>query len=531
MTPVNAAAAAGRDHAAVANAFDPDPQHVFARALRRAEGGFDRVFGAAANPLRQLGALATFAFWIVLASGAYLYVFFDTSAAGAWRSIEDLMSHPIHGPVRSLHRYSSDAFLLLTLAHLAVEWIKGRYRGFRWFSWVSGVPLLWLMVAAGLVGYWLIADERAIFVAAGLGEWLGAVPGIGDSMIRNFVTEEAISDRLFSLMIFLHIGVSLFVLLGLWVHLARITQPQTQPQRRAAASTAAALVLLSIAWPALSTPPADFSRVPAAVPIDWLYYGMLPLMHATSPAVAWLVALGATFALLLLPWTARAPRPQPARVDLANCNGCARCFADCPFGAVTMVARSDGKRHKLQARVDPDLCAACGICVGACPSSTPFRSAQELVTGIDLPQRPLTEVRAALTRALDAARAAGRAPIVVFGCDHGANVAAAAAPDVIALSLPCSAALPPAFVEYAQRRGARQVLIADCGEHGCAYRFGGRFTRARLQGTREPQLRAHARGPRLSVLAAPAGADNALVAAVAAARATAPAIDGEALHV
>jgi ferredoxin len=504
---------------------------VFARALRRAEGRLDRVFGAAANPLRQLGALATFAFWSALASGAYIYVFFDTSAAGAWRSIEDLMAHPIHGPVRSLHRYAADAFLLLTLAHLAVEWIKGRYRGFRRYSWVSGVPLLWLMVAAGMVGYWLIADERAMFIAAGLGEWLGAVPGVGASMMRNFVTEEAISDRLFSLLIFLHIGVSLFVLLGLWVHLARITQPQTQPRRRAAASTAAALVLLSVAWPALSTPPADFSRMPAAVPIDWLYYGVLPLMHATSPAVAWSVVLAATLALVALPWIARTPRPQAARVDLANCNGCARCFADCPFGAVTMVARTDGKRHGLQAHVDPDLCAACGICVGACPSSTPFRSVRDLVTGIDLPQRPLSEVRAALTAALDAARAGGRAPIVVFGCDHGARVAAAAAADVIALSLPCSAALPPAFVEYAQRRGARKVLIADCGEHGCAYRFGAGFTRARLEGEREPHLRAHARGPGVAVLAAPAGAEGALVAAVTAARAATADREREVLHV
>ena len=516
---------------------DPDPQHPAARALRWVEGALDRAFGTEANPLRQLGALATFAFWLALGSGAYLYVYFDTSADGALRSVQALETHAVNGIVRSLHRYASDAFLALTLAHIGVEWAKGRYRGFRWFSWITGMPLVLLAVATGLVGYWLIGDDIAQFVATGIGEWVGVLPGFGHSVVRNFVTAEAISDRLFSLLIFIHIGIGLLMLLALWVHLARLVRPRTQPQRRLAWGTTVALLALCIAWPALATAPADFARWPAVIAVDWLYYGILPLMDATSPAAAWLAVGAATALLALAPWMTRAARPQPAVVDVANCNGCKRCFADCPYGAVVMVPRTDARPYKLQARVLADQCAGCCICVGACPSSTPFRSVTELVTGIDLPQRPLDAVRAALAGGLAAARTHGVAPIVVFGCDHGASLAGVAAvADVIALPLPCSAALPPAFIDYAQRHGAHQVVVADCGVHACAYRFGARFTRERLAGTRAPRLRSHARGPNIEVVAAAVGEESVLAAAVARAgvrRATSreAARKKEALHV
>ena len=35
---------------------------------------FDRAFGAGANPLRHLGALGFLLFWILAASGIYLYI-------------------------------------------------------------------------------------------------------------------------------------------------------------------------------------------------------------------------------------------------------------------------------------------------------------------------------------------------------------------------------------------------------------------------------------------------------------------------
>ncbi|GAB4468093.1 MAG: hypothetical protein OHK0044_09230 [Burkholderiaceae bacterium] len=485
-----------------------------ARALRAVERAGDRVFGADANPLRQLGALAVLALWIAIGSGAIVYVFFDTSAAGAHASLVRLAREQpwFGGLARSIHRYSADAFMLLAVAHVAREWIHRRYAGFRWFTWTTGVPLLWLMLVAGLVGYWLVADTRAQFVATAIGEWAGAIPGIGAAMLRNFITDEAISDRLFSLLVFMHLGIGLLVLLGLWVHVQRLVRPATQPARRLALGFGATLALLAAALPALSAAPADFSRVPLPLPIDWFFLAPLVLVEWTSPAAVWALALALTVLLAALPWSVRQARPAPAVVDPAQCNGCGRCFDDCPFGAVVLVPRIDGRRHALQAKVAADLCASCGICVGACPSSNPFRSLEPLATGIDLPQLPLSTLR---TRVRDAL--AGRpGATIVFGCDEGADLERVDAPGAVKLSLACAGQLPPSFVDYALRHGAARVLVATCGEHACAYRFGARWTAQRLAGAREPALRAHVRGPKVRLVEAGRGEEDRLREALAA---------------
>jgi quinol-cytochrome oxidoreductase complex cytochrome b subunit/coenzyme F420-reducing hydrogenase delta subunit len=477
----------------------PAPRRA-ARALERIERAFDVPFGRA-NPLRQLGALALLSFWLALASGAYLYVVFDTSALGAYRSIESLANEPwLGGLVRGLHRYSADAFAALTLLHLAREWAHGRYHGFRWFSWLTGVPLVILLVADGMVGYWLPADTRAQFVATAIGEWAGWLPGFGAGLIRNFVTAEAISDRLFSLLIFLHIGVGLSILLGLWVHLLRLVRPRVSPTRASGWSFAALLVALALTAPALSTAPADFARAPTHVPVDWFFLAPLALAQGASPALSW-VAVGAIALLLgLLPWTRR-EAVAPVVVDPPNCTGCARCFEDCPYGAVVMTPRTDTTRFRSIARVDPALCAACGICVGACPRSDPFRRVPTLATGIDLPARPLDTLR----RRLDAALAHRPGATVVFGCDHGADVNALPDRDVIALSAPCLGQVPPSFADYALKRGAHAVLIAGCATDACAFRFGAAFAHARLSGAREPHLHPRARGPRVQAIDAARG--------------------------
>ena len=88
--------------------------------LQAVEAFFDRLFGARANPWRHLGALGFLLFWIVAASGIYLYAVLDTSVVGVYQSIEHLsrVQWYFGGVVRSLHRYASDAFVLVMVLHL-----------------------------------------------------------------------------------------------------------------------------------------------------------------------------------------------------------------------------------------------------------------------------------------------------------------------------------------------------------------------------------------------------------------------------
>lgn len=456
-------------------------------AMRRVERAFDRFFGERANPLRQLGALGFHLFWLVALTGAYLYVFYETSASGAYASVERLGAGAAWGGalVRSLHRYGSDALVVVVAAHLLREWAYGRYRGFRAFTWLTGVPAVWLIVAAGAIGYWLVWDSLALFVATAIAEAFGALPGFDVALVRNFVDEAAVSDRLFSLLMFLHIGVSLGLLLVLWLHVQRLARPRTNPALPLAVGTLVSLALASWFAPAVSHAPADLAHLGGALAIDWFYLAAFPAFLSIGPLATWSFALAATLLVAAAPWIGRERRPAVAVVEPEYCNGCTRCFADCPYEAIEMVPRPDGRGRIAQ--VDAGRCAACGICTGACPSATPLRGGERFVSGIDLPEFGVEALRNALDAQLDAR--AGARPVVVFGCRDAAPASSLPA-GTVALALPCAGMLPPSFVEYALRRGARGVVVASCPSDDCEFRFGAQWTAQRLQGEREPRLRA-----------------------------------------
>jgi len=168
-------------------------------------------------------------------------------------------------------------------------------------------------------------------------------------------------------------------------------------------------------------------------------------------------------------------------------------YADCPFGAVTMQPRSDGRPYPKIAVVDPDICTSCGICVGACPTSTPFRSAEMLVTGIDLPHFRLTELRddtdASLAK-LPEILPPGTPRIIIYGCDFGIDVEQIKDANVVVTRLPCIGMLPPSFIDYILMRDkADGVLLTGCREGDCYHRFGINWTEQRLTGERDPYLR------------------------------------------
>jgi ferredoxin/coenzyme F420-reducing hydrogenase delta subunit len=475
-------------------------------AFDRAQDVLDVAFGPAANPLAQLGALGWFFYWIVAVSGIYLYIFFDTGVEDAYASVERITHGQwyLGGVMRSFHRYASDALVIVALLHLLKEWAQGRMRGPRWFAWVTGVALLWLLFAAGITGYWVVWDRLAHYVALATSEWLDALGLFGQPIAHNFVHDTTLSGRFFTLMSFIHIAVPLIMLFLMWIHIQRHSRPAVNPPRLLALGTLAAMLALSLAKPALSHAPADLSRVPSEIALDWFYLAPLALQDRLSGAATWLVVFAGTLLLVVAPWLPRGRRRPVARVHLDECNGCARCAADCPYGAVEMRPRSDGAAFAQEALVRAAQCVGCGICVGACPTASPFSRRRRLVAGVELPDLSVEALRARCEVA--AAALVGEARVLVFGCRHGVPATALSGDGVGVIELPCLGMLPPSFLDYLVMRGhVDGVFLTGCREGGCHERLGLRWTRERIAAERDPFLRARVPRARLCLFFAGRG--------------------------
>jgi ferredoxin/coenzyme F420-reducing hydrogenase delta subunit len=323
----------------------------------------------------------------------------------------------------------------------------------------------------------------------------------------------------------MHVAVPLFLLFAMWIHILRISRPKMNPPRKLAILTLLALVAVSLWKPALSQGRVDLAKAPTAVGLDWFYLPLYPLTDLWGNGTVW-AALGAFSVMLaLMPWLPPFRRAKSAVVDLEHCNGCARCVEDCPYEAIRMVKRSDALPFPTEAQVNPSLCVSCGICVGSCPSSTPFRRSQELRTGIDLPDYSLRVLR---EKTIEAANALdGPTRILVLACEHGAG--AGHLNGVVAL--PCVAMAPPSLIDFVlSKQLADGVVVAGCAESACYNRLGVAWTEQRFAGARDPYLRARVPRDRLKTIWASALETGRFerelaqfTARVAAARAAAPA--------
>ncbi len=498
-------------------------KRAMARAFSRFEAVFEFAFGQRNNPFASLGALGWYFYWIVAATGVYLYIFFDTGVVDAYASVEYITHDQWYaaGVMRSLHRYASDALVIVVVLHIFREFAFDRLRGRRFFAWLTGVPLLAFVYICGISGYWLVWDELAQYIAVATTEWLDTLPLFGEPIANNFLDSTTLGGRFFTLMVFIHIFGPLFMLLLMWVHIQRHSRARVNPTRPLALGTLAALVILSLVFPAVSQGPANLDVVPTTLGFDWFYLAAYPLLDVIPGGQLWLYLIGGFVLLGVLPWMPPAKPVPAAAVNLDNCNGCTRCFDDCPFGAISMVPRSDGRAYDAEPIVNVNQCTSCGICAGACPTSTPFRRAGPLQPGIDLPHRSIASLREELVAAGSAER------VLVFACET-ADADALRQDDVTVIELPCVGMLPPSFVDFAlARRYACGVMIAGCAEGDCQHRLGNEWTIARMARERDPYLRERVDGRRLLLSWLPYGSGQRRRRALAVFRAGLAELDDE----
>jgi ferredoxin/coenzyme F420-reducing hydrogenase delta subunit len=444
-----------------------------------------RFFPPGRNPFYFLGALSFFFLWIVLGTGVYLLLVYRMDIDAAYDSVQVLTEGQPYwgGIIRSLHRYATDGLMITMVLHGLRVFLADQYRGARWVAWVSGIVALGVIWGEGILGYWMVWDDRAQLIALKTAEFLDVLPIIGPSLPRAFLSRDMVTNLFFFVIIALHIAIPILMLILLWLHASRITRPVINPPRVLMLGVFASLLILSLLKPAISGYRADASRLPVSLSLDWFYLGPYPVLASISPGLGWFLVSAGAALLILIPWLGRPPRPRPQPVSLLlrRCNDCALCYQDCPYEAITMRPRTDGRPYAREASVDSNLCVSCGICVGSCTTSA-----------LMLPDYSLpglgTEVKKRLLR--QSAEQA-QSPVAVLLCERAvpAGLMRSRAPGLDPIMLPCIGTIPPLVIEHAFKSSAVGVFLAACPEGDCHDRLGDRWLLDRLEARREPYLR------------------------------------------
>lgn len=453
-----------------------------ARALARLDAAANRLYGWRYNPLYHSGAITVVLLLVLIGTGVYLLLFYRIGSP--YESVAGITGQAWGGRwIRSLHRYASDAALLAAAVHGFRMFAQRRSWGPRALAWVSGLVLVFLFFVCGWTGYVMIWDSQAHLLAAAGAGLLDLLPVFSEPMSRTFVGERPMPSAFFFINFFLHVALPLGLGLGLWIHVARVARPALLPTRRMGWSVVGVLVAASFLWPVGMAPEADLLRVPSEVPLDLFYGFWVPFAEATGPVVVWAVFFSVALVLLLVPvWTRRSgdARPPRSMVNERACTGCEQCYHDCPYEAISMVERSEG-RVGMVARVDPALCVSCGICAGSCAPMVvgpPGRSGRDQLVAV---------------RERIAARPPGADQVVLIACDRGAGgVAANGAGDLegaILHRVRCAGSLHTSVIEHYLRAGSAGVMVVACPPRDCQNREGAKWVEARMFGGREAELK------------------------------------------
>ncbi len=285
------------------------------------------------------------------------------------------------------------------------------------------------------------------------------------------------------------------------------------------------LLIAALVAPLRHLPPTNFEQIPAVLNLDLFYLFFVPFVQTNTAVWLWLGLLIITIFFTVLPWISRERHKRTAvnaesngsiplpvtslpKVNIIydRCTGCTKCALDCPYGAIEMVERHDGKSHKFIAIEDPNLCISCGICVGSCDGVA--------VTMGDTPPALLWDA-VAMRLTFAQAKHPEQPVRIVFTCDrhaaHGAQpflqkdggmVVADTAVEVVAV--PCVGTIPPDVMTRALDAGAAEVQVVGCPPDDCRNREGNVWTERRLIRKRVPRLRrAYADAPITAVWAAP----------------------------
>jgi coenzyme F420-reducing hydrogenase delta subunit/Pyruvate/2-oxoacid:ferredoxin oxidoreductase delta subunit len=254
------------------------------------------------------------------------------------------------------------------------------------------------------------------------------------------------------------------------------------PPRPLLWTTTAAFLAASVLWPVLMSPKADLLRLPTETPFDVFYGFWLPVTRTMPAGWAWGLRLLLLALITVIPWFTGPTKEEDPGVAIVNeriCTGCEQCYIDCPYEAIAMAPRTDG-REGIIAIVEASKCTGCDICAASCAPMC-------IGVGDQGGREQLAEVGRFMEE-----HSPGSDDVVLIACDRSSGGAGRmdrfnGAP---VFPVPCAGSLHTSVIERFVKLGVGGVMVVSCNPGDCWNREGVRWLDERVHHDREAELKA-----------------------------------------
>ena len=131
------------------------------------------------------GGISLFLFLVQVITGILLLMYYRPGPNSSYESLQFLVSKVHFGwLVRDIHSWSANLMVLCVFIHMFSVFFMKSYRKPREMTWISGMVLLFLVLAFGFSGYLLPWNELAFFATKVGTDMAGSVPLLGDFIVR-----------------------------------------------------------------------------------------------------------------------------------------------------------------------------------------------------------------------------------------------------------------------------------------------------------------------------------------------------------
>ena len=356
----------------------PEFSEKLSKPVRPVYRFFDWLFSSDYNPLYRSGTLAVWFLVILLVTGLYLSFFYSVSQP--YESIKNINENVILGKwIRAIHRYATVGALISIIFHVLQLLVQGKNWGPRTLAWLSGIFLTLMFFISAWTGYvmvWDLHGQRIAISGAGL---LSVFPFLREIVKAAFDGTNPLPAGFFFMNLFMHVAIPVMIIMFLWVHTAKLSRSVWLPDKNIQLWSACGIAIIALLWPAPLLEKADLTLITGEIKTDIISGFWMSWADKIGPLSTLLLLTIITIIIFFIPWLIRPKKIRlKSTVDEDACSGCMQCVLDCPYEAIKMIPRSDGKRQI--ARVITDNCVSCGICAAACADfaiGPPGRSAAD----------------------------------------------------------------------------------------------------------------------------------------------------------